>query len=141
MSFRTYLKFIIWYFKWAGIFSPILFLIFARERSMGIGIEFVMTEFFCIILSFCLIYFVVGKDSKCPYCKKPFSLKETKQEVISKENVSVLVETKMRNNDQKVTGTAEQYVPGVKTTYKVYYTCKHCGKVSYRTFSEKTPTV
>lgn len=141
MSFRTYLKFVIWYFKWASIFSPILFPIFGTQYIRCNIIEFVLAEIGCVILSLFTIYFFTGKDSKCPYCKRPFALKETNREVVSKENVSVLVETKMRNNDQKVTGTAEQYVPGVKTTYKVYYTCKHCGKVVCRTFSDKTPSI
>ena len=56
-------------------------------------------------------------------------MKKTKEEIIGQEDVSVLVETKMRNNEQKVVGTGEQYVPGVKTTYREYYTCKHCGHV------------
>ena len=138
MSFRTFLKL----YKWACIFSPILFPIWSAQGSFtGNTIEFVLIEIGCVILSLFTIYFFTGKDSKCPYCKRPFALKETNREVVSKENVSVLVETKMRNNDQKVTGTAEQYVPGVKTTYKVYYTCKHCGKVVCRTFSDKTPSI
>ena len=63
-------------------------------------------------------------------------LKKTKEEIVGQEDVSVLVETKMRNNRQEVVGTGEQYVPGVRTTYREYYTCKHCGNVVTRDYTK-----
>lgn len=60
-----------------------------------------------------------------------------KSEVISQEDVSVLKEMKIRNNQRNETGTVEQYIPGVKTTYKEYYTCKYCGKTSTQVRTEK----
>ena len=50
-----------------------------------------------------MITFVVCRDKICPICKKPFALKETSKEVISKENISVQIENKIRNREGKVT--------------------------------------
>lgn len=134
--------------KWFGILLPVfhvLFLFSADYRADFSGVlgvlSWIAMEAFYLFISFCLIYFVVGKKSKCSSCKKPFALKKTGQEIVSKENVSVLVENKTRNRDGDVIGTSEQYVPGIRTTYKVYYTCKYCGKVTYQTVSESQPTL
>lgn len=135
-------------FKWFGILLPILHVLFlfsSDYRSHYTGVfgvlGWIVMELLFLFISFCLIYFVVGKKSKCSACKKPFSLKETNRDIISKENVSVLVENKTRNRNGDVTGTTEQYVPGIRTTYKITYTCKRCGNVTYKTYSESTPTV
>lgn len=135
-------------FKWFCISLPVLNVLclfssdYRTEFSGIFGVlGWIVMELLFLFISFCLIYFVVGKKSKCTSCKKPFSLKQTGQEIVSKENVSVLVENKIRNRNGDVTGTSEQYVPGIRTTYKVYYTCKHCGKVTYRTVSESQPTL
>ena len=135
-------------FKWFCISLPVLNVLclfssdYRTEFSGIFGVlGWIVMELLFLFISFCLIYFVVGKKSKCPSCKKPFSLKQTGQEIVSKENVSVLVENKTRDRNGEVTGTSEQYVPGIRTTYKVYYTCKHCGKVTYQTVSESQPTL
>lgn len=85
-------------FKWFGILLPVfnilaLFSSDYRAEIQGISgvLSWIMAEIVFLFISFCLIYFVVGKKSKCPSCKKPFSLKQTGQEIVSKENVSVLV--------------------------------------------------
>lgn len=73
--------------------------------------------------------------------QKIICLEKTKEEVIGQENVSVLVETKMRDTRQNVVGTSEQYVPGVKTTYREYYTCKNCGNTFTQDYTKRTPKV
>lgn len=126
------------FFKWFILLLPILN-IFTLVNKSYIGIHEVIVEVICCLASFAMITFVVCRDKICPICKKPFALKETSKEVISKENISVQIENKIRNREGKVTGTAEQYVPGIKTTYNVYYTCRFCGKVTCRTFVNKKP--
>lgn len=88
--------------------------------SEGIIAIIVLLAIFC-----CLFYFGTGKQKRCPFCKKRHALKLVKSEVISQEDVSVLKEMKIRNNQRNETGSVEQYIPGVKTTYKEYYTCKY----------------
>ena len=124
------------FLKWVIVLSPIIniFGIISGEYSRGTAVG---AEILCCLASFAMLYFVVFKDKNCPICKKPFALKETNREVLSRENVSVRVENNIRNRDGKGTGTAEQYIPGVKTTYNVYYTCRFCGKVTCRTFVNK----
>ena len=124
------------FLKWVIVLSPIIniFGIVSGEYSGGTAVG---AEIICCLASFAMLYFVVFNDKNCPICKKPFALKETNREVLSRENVSVRVENNIRNRDGKVTGTAEQYIPGVKTTYNVYYTCRFCGKVTCRTFENK----
>ena len=89
-----------------------------------------------IVVAIGILYFCYGRKSTCPECIKIFALKKTKEEILGQEDVSVLVETKMRNNRQEVVGTGEQYVPGVRTTYREYYTCKHCGNVVTRDYTK-----
>lgn len=55
-------------------------------------------------------------------------MKKTGEEVVSKENVSVLVNTNTRNRKGEVVGSQEQYVPGERITYRVNKVCKKCGK-------------
>lgn len=115
-------------FKWFFIVAPIINIILFLSEEEKFS-NWLPSEILLIAISICILYFCYGRKSTCPECKKLFALKKTKEEIIGQEDVSVLVETKMRNNEQKVVGTGEQYVPGVKTTYREYYTCKHCGHV------------
>ena len=94
------------------------------------------SELTFIVVAIGILYFCYGRKSTCPECRKIFALKKTKEEIVGQEDVSVLVETKMRNNRQEVVGTGEQYVPGVRTTYREYYTCKHCGNVVTRDYTK-----
>lgn len=115
-------------FKWFFIVLPVLNIILFLSGEEKFS-NWLPSELLVIAISICILYFCYGRKFTCPECRKLFALKKTKEEIIGQEDVSVLVETKMRNNEQKVVGTGEQYVPGVKTTYREYYTCKHCGHV------------
>ena len=128
------------FFKWLFVFSPILVIFGLVSGEFNI-FEFIIGEVFCIGISFCIVVLWIGKDYKCPVCKWPFFMRKTKQEIVSRENAYVKVDTNVRDNSGNVAGSAEQYVPGVKTTYRVYYVCKHCGKVSYKTFTDSTPNI
>ena len=88
-----------------------------------------------------IIYYWYGKDYKCPSCHKPFCLQKTGEEVINKENVSVLVNTNTRNRNGEVVGSQEQYVPGERITYRVNKICKKCGKTCYSTYKRDIPKV
>lgn len=136
--------FILKIFTWFGVLLPVFNILglFSAEFREEFGVfAWVSNELISLFISFCLLYFVVGRKSKCPHCKKPFALKQTGREIVSKEKVSVLVENKTRNTNGDVTGTTEQYVPGIRTNYKIYYTCKYCGEVTCRTYSESNPTL
>ena len=129
MSFIRFLKGLL-------IASPILiiFCIITGECKIGEGI---LAEVFVLGILFCWFYFGTGKQKRCPFCNKRHAMKLVKSEVVSQENVSVLAEAKIRNSQRNETGTVEQYIPGVKTTYKEYYTCKYCGKTSTQVRTEK----
>lgn len=128
-----------------------LFLLSALMCTFGIGVDMgggfleriVMFVFAIIIgmLLYVIIYYWWGKDYKCPSCNKPFCLKKEGTKAVGKEKVSVLVETKTRNKNGEVTGTAEQYVPGERTTYQINYVCKKCGEKCHRTYTKDRPTV
>ena len=81
-----------------------------------------------IVLAVVIYIVLVGTAHKCPKCGKWFALKETAQEAVNEENVSVKVETNRKDNDGNVVGTQEQYVPGKRITYQVHYVCKKCGE-------------
>lgn len=110
----------------SGFLERIMYLIFAL---IGIGIMYI------------IIYYWYGKDNRCPSCNKPFCLKKTGEEVVSKENVSVLVNTNTRNRKGEVVGSQEQYVPGERITYRVNKVCKKCGKSCYSTYRKDIPKV
>lgn len=122
--------------KWFFILAPILVLYGIVKGELGIG-EGLISEVFFLGVLFCWFYFGTGKQKRCPFCKKRHALKMVKSEVMSKEDVSVLAEAKIRNSQRDTTGSVEQYIPGVKTTYKEYYTCKYCGKTSTQMRTEK----
>ena len=121
--------------KWILLAAPILniLIVLSGEESVS---KWLPSELTFIVVAIGILYFCYGRKSTCPECRKIFALKKTKQEIVGQEDVSVLVETKMRNNRQEVVGTGEQYVPGVRTTYREYYTCKHCGNVVTRDYTK-----
>lgn len=95
----------------------------------------------CSMIMYLIVYYWYGKDYKCPNCNKRFCLKKTGEEVIEKEQVSVLVNTNTRNRNGEVTGTQEQYVPGEKITYRINKVCKKCGKECYSLYTRNIPKV
>lgn len=129
MSFIRFMKGLL-------IVSPFLIFYGIVKGEFGL-LEGLFTEIFVLGILFCWFYFGTGKQKRCPFCKKRHALKMVKSEVISQEDVSVLAEAKIRNNQRDTTGSVEQYIPGVKITYKEYYTCKYCGKTSTQVRTEK----
>lgn len=119
--------------------------VFGVGPDMNLGfIERLMMLVFAIIIGmvlYVIIYYWWGNEHKCPSCNKRFCLKKEGTQIQSKESISVLVETKTRNNDGDVTGTAEQYVPGERITYQVNYVCKKCGKKCHSTYRKDVPSV
>lgn len=105
--------------KWIFLAAPILniLIVLSGEESVS---KWLPSELTFIVVAIGILYFCYGRKSTCPECRKIFALKKTKEEIVGQEDVSVLVETKMRNNRQEVVGTGEQYVPGVRTTYREY---------------------
>ena len=105
--------------------------------------KIVMLIFVLILVGvlYLIVYYWYGKEYKCPSCHKPFCLKKTGEEIVSKENVSVLVNTNTRNRKGEVVGSQEQYVPGERITYRVNKVCKKCGKTCYSTYRRDIPKV
>ena len=93
----------------------------------------------CGMIMYLIVYYWYGKDHKCPSCNKRFCLKKTGEEVIKRENISVLVETKTKNRNGDVIGSQEQYVPGERVTYRINKVCKKCGKTCYSTYKQDIP--
>ena len=110
--------------KWILLAAPILniLIVLSGEESVS---KWLPSELTFIVVAIGILYFCYGRKSTCPECRKIFALKKTKEEIVGQEDVSVLVETKMRNNRQEVVGTGEQYVPGVRTTYRECSKKKH----------------
>ncbi|MGM9961666.1 MAG: hypothetical protein ACI319_01220 [Holdemanella porci] len=66
-------------------------------------------------------------------------MKKNNVKIVAQEDISVLVETKRRDSQRNIIGTDEQYIPGLKTTYREYYTCKYCGKTCWYTREKREP--
>lgn len=95
----------------------------------------------CGMIMYLIIYYWYGKNHKCPACKKRFCLKKTGEEIVGRENISVLVETRTRNKNGEVIGSQEQYVPGERITYRINKVCRKCGKSCYSTYERDVPKV
>ncbi len=95
----------------------------------------------CIGIMYLIIYYWFGKANQCPSCHKVFCLKKIGEEIVKKENVSVLVNTRTRNKNGEVIGSQEQYVPGERITYRVNKVCRKCGKMCYSTYRRDIPRV
>lgn len=108
---------------------------FADRLACFIGI------LICGMIMYLIIYYWYGKNHKCPACKKRFCLKKTGEEIVGRENISVLVETRIRNKNGEVIGSQEQYVPGERITYRINKVCRKCGKSCYSTYERDVPKV
>lgn len=71
------------------------------------------------------------KKNECPHCKALFTVEKEEVQRLGEESISVLVETKRRNNQGEVIGTQEQYIPGTRVRYKTFYLCEKCGSRQY----------
>ena len=98
---------------------------------------------FCIVQSFggivvliCVIYFWFGKDYKCPNCKRKFHLKKLNEVIIDKKDISVPIETYIKDSEGKIKYTSVQYVPGKRYTYRINKICKKCGEKCYSEYTK-----
>jgi hypothetical protein len=85
-----------------------------------------------------ILFFFVHKaySMKCPICKKWGALQEIKTYEIGRNDISIKVENEIKDNGSNVTGTQEQYIPGVRITYQTEYCCQKCGATSYSKHTE-----
>ena len=113
------------------------------SNSLTVVERIVMLIMFIVmaLVMYVVIYYWYGKDNKCPSCKKRFCLKKDGEEIIDRQNVSVLVETNEKDRNGNVIGSQEQYVPGERITYRAYKICKKCGERCYTTHVKNVPTV
>lgn len=116
---------------------------FFTERNMSIitRIEMIVCVIVLGLIMYIIVYYWWGKDHKCPSCKKNFCLKKEGTSIVSKEAVSVLVETNTKNRNGDVIGTQEQYVPGERVTYRIDYICKKCGERCHSTYTKDNAKV
>lgn len=74
------------------------------------------------------IFWVIGRNRRCPTCGKLFALKIIGEQILNSEEISVKVDFKNEAPDGS-TYTTSQYVPGVLEHYDIIMKCKHCGCV------------
>jgi hypothetical protein len=70
---------------------------------------------------------------KCPSCDKLNGLKYVSRTLVREDNISVLVENRIKDKAGNVIRTNEQYVPGVRKVYEYAFRCSHCEYVEKRT--------
>lgn len=85
------------------------------------------------------VIYLHGKENECPACKKKFSLKNTGEEIVKKDDIYMVVENKTKNRDGEVVGYQEQHIPGERVTYKINMICKNCGKTCCRIKKKDIP--
>ena len=111
------------------------------EMSIPEKIVMLFVVLLLVGVMYVIIYYWYGKDYKCPSCHKPFCLKKTGEEIVSREDISVLVNTNTRNRNGEVVGSQDQYVPGERITYRVNKICKKCGETCYSTYRKDIPKI
>ena len=84
--------------------------------------------------------FAFGWNIRCSYCRKMFALRRARVEVISREDISVLVDIENRGKNGETLQTS-QYVPGIREMYDVVYTCKHCGSETRKRKKREYPKI
>ena len=71
--------------------------------------------------------------TRCPSCKQFYALKKVGNEIVHREDISVLTKVNNYDNQGNRLGTQEQYIPGVRDTYRITYKCIFCGEKKYKT--------
>ena len=84
--------------------------------------------------------FAFGWNIRCSYCRKMFALRRARVEVISREDISVLVDIETRGKNGETLQTS-QYVPGIREMYDVVYICKHCGSETRKRKKREYPKI
>lgn len=69
---------------------------------------------------------------RCKKCKGIFCLEKGETKLVSKSSISIKTKTNNYDNNGNVIGTSDTYVPGIRYTYETEYTCKKCGKKTYK---------
>ena len=110
-------------------------------NSIPEGVAALILTLICGMLIYLIVYYWYGKDYKCPSCNSWFCLKKTGEEVVKRENVSVPVRNKIRDESGYIIGSLEQYVPGERITYRLNMVCKKCGKRCYSTYKKDIPKI
>lgn len=94
------------------------------------------SKFVAILILIAGIVFVVGYfircmisaiTTRCPKCKKLDAIIESGRNLIKKEEVPVKVKLENTDTSGKVVGYSEQYIPYIRSTYEVTYSCVYCG--------------
>lgn len=95
----------------------------------------------CLFLLVLGLILLLGRNTRCPSCRKIFCLIIENETVVDRKQISVPVEAKIKNKAGEVTGTQEQYIPGERVTYKVHKVCKKCGHNVYSTYVKDKPYI
>lgn len=131
MSFKTYFTKVL----------PILVVIatiyafFNGDVSSGLG------GLVLILIIGAIVFYVIGRRSKCPECGKIYAMKTAGKTLIGEENISMKIQNEVRNRDGKVTSTYDQMIPGKRQIYEVKRVCKHCGKIETYKETKDIPSV
>ena len=114
-----------------------LFRVYVRSKTDGSKeyiFDLILFILFAVIPTIVLIRFIWR--TRCSHCKKFFVLKKVETQKVGSEDISVKMRTKRYDNDNKVVGTQEQYIPGQRIRYRVTYECVKCGEDTYRRYSK-----
>lgn len=84
-----------------------------------LGMTFVLFVIILVIINY------YRTKNACGQCNKHRAVKLINTCVISKEDISILVELETKNMQSEVISTTEQYIPGTRTEYEDIYKCKY----------------
>ncbi|MDD3339770.1 MAG: hypothetical protein PHS82_13045, partial [Lachnospiraceae bacterium] len=74
-----------------------------------------------------------GIKYRCPECKKLNALKCISQTLIDESTINIKVTNQTKDTRGNVTGSTEQWIPGLRQVYDCTYQCKYCGAITHRT--------
>lgn len=75
-------------------------------------------------------------STRCHSCKKFGAMVFLKEELVSEKNISVPVNLQRKNPKGEIIDIYQQYVPGVRKSFKKIYKCRYCNYTEAHTYTK-----
>lgn len=128
-------------FVWGLVVMAIVALIKAIAKSGSswgtidnVGTFFMIIGFIALIILSVIMWNKI--ESQCPVCKKLGAMCYLKEEIIAEKDVNVPISLHRKNQKGEIIDTYQQYVSGVRKTFRTTYKCSYCNHIETRTYTK-----
>lgn len=99
----------------------------------NIGTAFIVIGFIAVIILSVIMWNRV--EARCPACKKIGAMCFFKEDLIGEKDINVPIDLHRKNQRGEIIDTYQQYVSGVRKTFKKTYKCSYCNHTEVRTYT------